>query len=313
MLDSTRKFLKDRFCFIAYLFIMFLLVFLLGGITIPPGGGNVYLVITVLEIVIFVLPSLLYLRTVSFDYTKELYILPPEIGKIPTVFGMLLMMISVNILLGFIIPSIDGNTYEPTHFTTGGDISAVGVIISLAVVPAICEEFAFRAVIMSESNKTGAFFSILLSSLLFAMIHFNKSGFIAYFMNGILLALTVYITRSVVASMLVHALYNVYSLFIEGRIWLAISKNVNITMVIFFFLAMFLVGALIVLYQGAKHFSDYYLLGISPPAGYSGIREDDYAFMEHESVSASGLPVIDFLACTIPCIILYIIISIIGG
>ena len=100
-------------------------------------------------------------------------------------------------------------------------------VLCLAVVPAAAEELFFRGLLLSELESAGAGTSVLLSSLLFAMFHFSLSGLPLYFFCGILLALCVYVTRSLLASVAVHIAYNLIALLGARHFasFLAITDN----------------------------------------------------------------------------------------
>ena len=55
--------------------------------------------------------------------------------------------------------------------------------------------------------------AVAVSSILFSMLHFNLLAMPVYLFAGLLLALTLYATRSVFCTMIVHFLYNLFCLF----------------------------------------------------------------------------------------------------
>jgi hypothetical protein len=60
--------------------------------------------------------------------------------------------------------------------------------------------------------------------VLFAFIHFDLRQFPIYVALGMLTAWMAFITRSVWASVIVHAVYNIYVIFFEKYIWLFSSN-----------------------------------------------------------------------------------------
>ena len=88
--------------------------------------------------------------------------------------------------------------------------------MAYAVVPAICEEFFFRSLLCAEYEEYGVFPSFIMSTLFFGMIHFDLKQLIIYFFAGAILFLVLYVTRSVLGSIIVHFLYNLYGLFGQG-------------------------------------------------------------------------------------------------
>ena len=98
------------------------------------------------------------------------------------------------------------------------------MVLSLAIFPAITEEFVFRGIILKEYRNCGTAVSLIFSALLFAFIHFDLRQLPIYFALGMLLGWIVFITRSVWAAVIVHAVYNLYVIFFEKYIWLFSSN-----------------------------------------------------------------------------------------
>jgi sodium transport system permease protein len=82
------------------------------------------------------------------------------------------------------------------------------VLLAVAVTPAICEELFFRGVILSGLRGLGQWPAIAISSLLFAVAHASIYRLLPTLVLGIVLGYLVWKTRSIVTSMVVHALNN---------------------------------------------------------------------------------------------------------
>ncbi len=300
-----------------YLIFIFFAVIFTGFIT-PDGigkGESVYLLIVTLESMAFLLPSIIYCHTKGFDYTKGLEIKIPELSKLPVVFSGLFAMISLNVLLSLVF--MNPEKQQETGQIVGGEVqlenvNVIGVIIALAVIPAICEEFVFRAVLMRDYNKYGAMFSIICTSLMFAMIHYDISGFPIYFTSGIFLAMTVYITRSIVCSILVHAMYNIYSLFFEGWFWSSVTQNVNLVMIIFIAVAVLLLSLLFFFSAAEKIFVDYADVGIKAPEGYKKEKKD-FEKADNEDGGEKRAVVAEVLPQIGICFLIFIVYIIVKG
>lgn len=87
-------------------------------------------------------------------------------------------------------------------------------IISIAVVPAIAEEFVFRGAILNLLKPYGGKFAILASSLLFGLLHGNVEQSVFAFLTGLYFAYVAYKTESIVPSVIMHFLNNFSSLVI---------------------------------------------------------------------------------------------------
>lgn len=81
-------------------------------------------------------------------------------------------------------------------------------IVLFALLPAICEELVFRGTIMNGLKKYGTTLMIVLSGLLFCIMHLSIEQSIYQFVLGMVLASVSMITGSVVASMILHFFNN---------------------------------------------------------------------------------------------------------
>jgi sodium transport system permease protein len=82
-------------------------------------------------------------------------------------------------------------------------------LVALALLPAICEEIAFRGLILSGlRQRFHAGGAIVLSSLLFALYHLNVFQFVPAFVLGLVLGVLAVRSRSILPGMLFHLLHN---------------------------------------------------------------------------------------------------------
>jgi sodium transport system permease protein len=83
------------------------------------------------------------------------------------------------------------------------------VALGLIVLPAVCEELAFRGFILGGLRRRfGPWMAIAISSFLFALYHFNVFQFVPTFLLGVVLGLLALRSGSVLPSMLFHLLHN---------------------------------------------------------------------------------------------------------
>jgi uncharacterized protein len=91
----------------------------------------------------------------------------------------------------------------------------------LSIFAPICEEFIFRGMILQNLRKYGDFFAVLVSSLMFGILHGNLSQAPFAFIVGIALGLVVIETGSIFVSMLLHCCINTVSLIFSGLAYYA--------------------------------------------------------------------------------------------
>jgi membrane protease YdiL (CAAX protease family) len=77
-----------------------------------------------------------------------------------------------------------------------------------AFLPGVCEETMFRGVIQGTLNKRGPINSVLITSILFALIHVNPWNFIPPLFLGVVFGIVTLRTGSTVPTMIAHATTN---------------------------------------------------------------------------------------------------------
>ena len=128
------------------------------------------------------------------------------------VLSALLMFACINPtgLFNHIFSLINSQTVSNTlAFTIDNFGSFILVVFLLAVLPAVCEELVFRGVIYNGlRQKFSTLFSVLISAGLFTLIHFSIYKTFYQFILGVVLALLVHYTGSIVYSMIYHFVNN---------------------------------------------------------------------------------------------------------
>ena len=91
-----------------------------------------------------------------------------------------------------------------------------GAVVTIGIVPAICEEWMFRGFFQRGMEGFGARRAVLLSGLLFGLFHFDFQRFAAQALLGLVIAYVVYRSGSLLNGMLLHFLHNAGSVLITG-------------------------------------------------------------------------------------------------
>ena len=86
--------------------------------------------------------------------------------------------------------------------------ACVMIVVSTAIIPAICEEFAFRCCTLSVLKKYGKGFAVVAVSVVFGLIHGNVIQFVFAFLVGLVLGYITIVTDSVVPAMFIHGFNN---------------------------------------------------------------------------------------------------------
>ena len=99
-----------------------------------------------------------------------------------------------------------------TQSTVAVPQSAIGyilVLITFAIIPGITEEFIYRGVVFNGLKKSSKpHIAIILSALIFALMHLSIYQFLYQFIMGLILATICYYTGSIFYAMIFHVLNN---------------------------------------------------------------------------------------------------------
>ena len=109
-------------------------------------------------------------------------------------------------------------TGSPSDITSASQISLLGFfvsVVSTAMVPALVEEFAVRGVIMQPLRRYGDKFAVVVSALIFSIIHGNFEQIPFAFVVGLALGYAVIRTNSLWAGVLLHFLNNFWAVCSE--------------------------------------------------------------------------------------------------
>ena len=181
--------------------------------------GAQYAFVLLSQLLIFIGSAAIYLRIRRKPKISALRLRLPRVGHLWFCFCGLSVMVLGSLLISIAtggIESLGGNftLYHTFVARINGSVpETVYVILAYAVLPAFCEELIFRSLICAEYEADGIGISLLMSALLFSMLHASFPLLPNYLFLGLILAGVAYATRSVIASMLLHCLYNVFCLF----------------------------------------------------------------------------------------------------
>ena len=117
-------------------------------------------------------------------------------------------------------------------FNYSGVLSTILIFLQVAILPAIFEELFVRKGIIGVTKRKGAIFAVVVSSLIFAIIHMNVSQFIFAFLVGILFGIIRVKTNKLYPTMVLHFINNgfaiIEALFYDHMIFMQIFTYFNI-------------------------------------------------------------------------------------
>lgn len=201
--------------------------------TLGYTSGDANLVLTIITFISYIYVPYLYLKT-SFNSkdkenkNKKICIKEAISWICIAIFGITVLQYGITMLAeitGITFTGVDANILN----VTGGFLNSILIIISVAILPAIFEELLFRKGIISLTKKYGGVFSIILSSVIFGLVHGNLIQAVFAFFTGIVLGYVYVKTNSIGTCMWIHFTNNMF-----GALSLLFPNYENkITMVMF--------------------------------------------------------------------------------
>ena len=191
---------------------------LLARITgVADGSGNDYLNVIILQLLILAFPAILYVKLRGKALKGKLRANGFGGDQVVLIIWGTLLLICGSLLLNIIFANgLSEKSFSLYDAYTAKNEGADGMAVSIlayAILPAVCEEFMFRAILCAEYEKFGIGTAAIITSVLFAMLHFRLALFPVYFFAGLLLFAVMYACRSCIASMIVHFFFNLYGLY----------------------------------------------------------------------------------------------------
>ena len=243
--------IKDYHITPVFALIVYILLFAASFIKLDSGFSvNTFLIVFVTQILVFVLPSIIYKRIKGPIKYRESGFRFFGASSILFVICASVFMFCASVLIGVKTSGASGAYYaDLSEITVPGILY---IIVIYCLLPAITEEIAFRSVIYGEYRKFGVFGAVVLSSALFSLVHFSLTSFLSYFMCGAVLALVYEVTKSVFASMLSHFLYNLMSVFSQKILSDAANKADNMIPFVFAFVCAMLLSLFFALSRAQK-------------------------------------------------------------
>lgn len=230
---------------------------------------NEYMSVVILQMMIFLIPAVLWCRISGERYVRSLRISLPRADSVAIIISAALVMASGGILISLLfggLESLSQNFSLYDTFISKDDGTApvkLYLILAYAALPALCEEFVYRGILCHEYEKGGVLRAILISSLFFGLLHFDLQNLPMYIFAGVILAMTMYATRSLFGAVIAHFLYNLFGLF--GQPYINTFYNITKSTKLFVFvLGVIFLGSAAVFCAEASRLYKKYLANAYP-------------------------------------------------
>ena len=173
----------------------------------------------------FLIPFFLYKflrKKKTLEIVKDFNIKPISIKAILIAFLIGFVIYFANLAVAsFFNIFIFGTGYDPSFgmssateegYTT---IQFLLDILTTAVLPGICEEFCHRGMLLNGYKSLGIKKSIILVGVLFGLMHLNIEQFFYASVIGMFLTFLVYVSGSIIPSIIVHFMNNAMGLYMS--------------------------------------------------------------------------------------------------
>ncbi len=162
---------------------------------------------------LLIVVAILFAKWEKAPISERLSLNLPTIGSffraIPLFFGVYLAQSGFMSIIYALTGAVN-ETDSALFDTVLGSISPRAALIIIAVVPAVCEEIFFRGYILNSfiTKKGKAALAVVVSSLLFAAVHFDAVKLVPAFVMGLGMGYVAYKTGSVLLSLIFHFINN---------------------------------------------------------------------------------------------------------
>ena len=246
------------------LLIVFILLTVSGFLSKSAQTMNeVFFTNMILQVLIFVLPSLFYClirRRPVLHQSYTFTAMPIPLLFLTAVFAV---MVLGSMLINLGVAALTNSTQEFSNSASStltgitDVLSALHVLFSLCIVPAIAEEFFFRGILLSEYTDENPHAAVILTTIVFAASHFNLTLFPSYLFNGFMLAFALRVTRNLLAPILIHCAVNLFNIFLLPYLWQVTLAPLGPLFTVFIVVGLLLAFALVALREAEHIYTDY--------------------------------------------------------
>ena len=271
---------------------------------------NEYFSVVILQMMVFLLPGAIWCMFSGEKYVSRLRLRPVMPDSIIIIISAAVLLSAGGLLLTVLFGGLDSisnsfSLYDTFVSKDQGTIpNKIYLVIAYAVLPAVCEEFVYRGILCNEYERGGVLRAVIVSSVFFALLHFNLQNLPLYLFSGVILSMTLYATRSLFGSVLTHFLYNLFCLF--GQPYMSNLYRITNSPKLFLIIVgvAFILSAAVFCGEAARLYKKYLYRGY--PADYRQPVIKDGATLRRSYVDVIRQP------SAIACFVIYIVALIIS-
>jgi membrane protease YdiL (CAAX protease family) len=187
---------------------VYLLLACCAGLMIPIVGvisnWSFYVAVSIDQPLLFFLPAVLFARSKGLPVAAALRWRPisPAAALLSVLLGTGGCAIALGIAL--LVRAVLGPGSKMDLVKTDTVPHLAVTLFCAALLPGICEETMFRGLMLGTLGRLGAVKSVLITSLLFALLHFNPRNFLGSLFFGVVFGIVTLRTRSTFPAMIAH-------------------------------------------------------------------------------------------------------------
>lgn len=168
--------------------------------------------VSVGQIILNVLPAIIWCRYQKLSIRTVFRLHKVSMKNI--LLSLVIFALSQVILLFFhqvteVFSLFIGVSYETSHYPVANSLFSFCILLlSIGIIPPICEELLFRGALITGYEKQGLLLAAVISSFLFALFHDNPYRLVELFGSALVSSLLVIKTGSIFPGIIVHLITN---------------------------------------------------------------------------------------------------------
>ncbi len=236
---------------------IYALIDVFASMTLSPTKAYVFsqLFYAAIYLTSFMVPAVILNKMMGKERVPMMFEKKLPLDFAAYIFAAIGMILTVAIINSKIVDALfDYSKYSSEVLWGNQPLSAYQTIlafITTAIVPAICEEFLFRGAILSALKPYGKAPAIIISAVLFGLMHQNIEQLIYTTVAGIVLAWVVYETGAIWCSVLIH-FYNNFTGVFETALYDRLPIRISDPIIIIFEATLFVLGVICTVYLIVK-------------------------------------------------------------
>lgn len=214
-------------CFASMFMLEFIMAIIISAVGISLKDSlSLNLMTSLVSLASMLIPGFFYCK-LSHNSLQEL--VPFKAVKPKILFSLIAIGLCTAFIGDYMTTILNSNfsifgfrTNASFSFETHTPIENIFYIISVAIIPPLGEEFAFRGILLGKLRKYNDGFAILVSAVLFGMMHGNIVQIPFAFIVGLALGFIVVKTNSLLPTIIIHFINNFIAVVID------ILRNSNV-------------------------------------------------------------------------------------